>query len=348
MKKIILSSCFLIILFTLSCKKEKDAPSSENNLITFSIFGQVSAPEIDNVGHKISVKVPETANKSSLSCSFTVSKDALVTLNNIPQTSGNAIIDGSKPISMGIMAANGNVSNWTITIISTLEEFGFTSAITASKSINQSFNWYYDQSLSGQFASINCGPAVATMAIKWSDPSFSKTPEDARNTYRTTGGWWFTNDIVSYFEKYGINSMYTTLPDKYQTIKNYLDKGYIVVLCLDNFYIRYNSNNKQHIDKYYRVNAAGSGHFIIVKGYKQTSSNFYFEVYDPWSYGMTYDNGQLKGVDRYYNSDDLENATNVWWDYAIIVAPKGKTVTKSAVLNPNARLLSVVPAQKGG
>ena len=34
---------------------------------------------------------------------------------------------------------------------------------------------------------------------KWlSKKDFNKTSEDARNTYRSTGGWWYTDDIINY------------------------------------------------------------------------------------------------------------------------------------------------------
>ena len=63
---------------------------------------------------------------------------------------------------------------------------------------DKSYNWYIDQSTSGNFASVNCGPASVTMAIKWADPAFTKTALDARMTYEVSGGWWFTNDIDAY------------------------------------------------------------------------------------------------------------------------------------------------------
>src|ERR1700709_2907715 len=59
-------------------------------------------------------------------------------------------------------------------------------------------NWYIDQSTSGNFAGINCGPASVTMAIKWADVDFTKTALDARMTYEVSGGWGYTNDIDSY------------------------------------------------------------------------------------------------------------------------------------------------------
>ena len=349
MKNFRLSYIVLIMLFLISCKKEKAELSGENKLLTFSVVGQLSAPIIDETSHRITVTITSIANINALSCVFSVSNEALVTINNNRQMGNTAAADFSAPVTMNIIAPNGNTTSWTIVVNTISEEYGLGKSVTASKSIEKTFKWYFDQAETGKFSAINCGPTVATMAAKWNDSTFTKTPEDARNTYRATGGWWYTDDIVNYLNKYGINSAYTALPDNYQTIKKYIDQNYIVILCLDNYYIRYNAIATQHVDKYYKVNAAASGHFIIVKGYKQVDNQFYFEVYDPWSYGVSYTPGnQLKGENRYYRSDDLETATNVWWDYAIIVAPKGKSVIKISELNPKAKLLSSVPSQRGG
>jgi hypothetical protein len=46
----------------------------------------------------------------------------------------------------------------------------------------RSYDWYMCQRNTGYASSVNCGPAVAAMAAKWSDESFSKTVEDLRNT----------------------------------------------------------------------------------------------------------------------------------------------------------------------
>lgn len=232
--------------------------------------------------------------------------------------------------------------------VTEMESYGLGHNVTASNSLNKAFDWYYDQGTSGQFSSINCGPAAVTMAIKWSDSTFKKTTEDARKTYRPDGGLWYTTDIVNYLSLNGIDNSYTSLPDNFQTIKNYLDKNCIVILCLDNYYIRYNSNASQHIDRFYQVSSPASGHFIVVKGYRQVDNKFYFEAYDPYSIGEKYPlTTKLKGQDRYYLSDDLEQATNLWWDWAIVVAQKGKQITSSDGLKILSQK-STIPAQKGG
>lgn len=348
MKKYHLIIYVFISIFSFSCKKDNTVSlSSENNILSFAISGQLSIANIDNNSHTVNLIIPYTIVKTAINASYSTSKNDVVTIDGSVQQGNTITGDFSKPVTMTITAPNGNISTWTIIVSSDMEAYGLGHSVTASNSLNKPFNWYYDQGNSGQFSSINCGPAAVTMAIKWSDSTFTKTAEDARKTYRSTGGLWYTTDIVNYLSLNGINSAYTTLPDNYQTIKNFIDKNYIIILCLDNYYIRYNANATQHIDKFYQIANPASGHFIVVKGYRQVDSKFYFEVYDPGSMAETYPSTtKLKGQDRYYLSDDLEQATNLWWDWAIVVAPKGKQVTSSNGLKILS-LKSFIPAQKG-
>jgi hypothetical protein len=96
------------------------------------------------------------------------------------------------------------------------------------------------------------------------------------------------------------------------------------------YYVPQNMIPYQHIQKFYEANTTGWGHFLLVKGYKQTDNTFYLEIYDPYSDKQAYtgvDDGQLKGKDRYYLSTNIATATNNWWPYAIIIAQKGEKVT---------------------
>lgn len=69
-----------------------------------------------------------------------------------------------------------------------------------------------------------------------------------------------------------------------------------------------------------------------------------FEIYDPWSKGKTYANGLYMGCDRAYRREDIVNATNVWWKYAIIVHSQSQD-TRS--LYNNRPELQNVPVQFG-
>ena len=204
-------------------------------------------------------------------------------------------------------------------VLTEIRSWGLGRELKKGISNNVDYDWYMDQMGTGKHSQSNCGPTTVTMAIKWCNKQFSESPEDARNTYRPSGGWWWDKDIINYLNKYSvINS--TIALDSSDSLINELEKGNIIILNLDMFYIRYESNQPWHIDKFYKAQDLGWGHFIILKGYKLVDNELFFEVYDAHSFGAYYKNNSLKGKDRYYRFSDLDKATNNWWDYAIIVS----------------------------
>ncbi len=205
---------------------------------------------------------------------------------------------------------------------SELSAWGIQGNFFASKSLDKTYNFYFDQKDESLFEINNCGPTVATMASLWEDSLFNKTPLDARNTIKPTGEWWSTRDIVNYLGYDKINTKYDTLANIEQLVQNYINQNKLIILCLDMYYVTYNPVYEDHVQKFYQDNI-GSGHFLLVKGYLKTDAHFYLEVYDPNSWGQVYHNGStagsLKGKNRYYLSDDIKTATDNWWKYAIIV-----------------------------
>ncbi|MCY6355160.1 SH3 domain-containing protein [Clostridium sp. ZS2-4] len=183
---------------------------------------------------------------------------------------------------------------------------------------DREYEWYIDQYETGTYNYENCGPSSVTMAIKWADSSFDKTAQDARNTYRSEGGWWYTYDIINYLDKYNIKN-WTSEDIKESSMKKELNNGNIMMLCIDSNYITYNSNEEQHVGRHYGV---GGGHFIVVKGYKVVDDKTYFEVYDPNSWNEVYENGTKKGKNRYYSSEDVIESMEKWWPYMIVVSDK--------------------------
>lgn len=183
---------------------------------------------------------------------------------------------------------------------------------------DREYEWYIDQFDTGTYNYENCGPSSVTMAIKWANPSFDKTAEDARNTYRNEGGWWYTYDITNYLDK---NNIKNSISDniKESSMKQELKDGNILILCIDSNYITYNPENEEHVGRHYPY---GGGHFIVIKGYKVVDDKTYFEVYDPNSWNDVYENGTKKGKDRYYSSEDVIKSMENWWPYMIVVSDK--------------------------
>jgi hypothetical protein len=219
--------------------------------------------------------------------------------------------------------------------------------LTAGKSLNKSYDYYFDQFDGSTYQYINCGPAVSSMAIKWADSTFTKTPSDARLTITENGGDWYTSDITAYLSMYQVNSTIVsfTSAGADEVIRNSIDHNNTVILCLDMFYALYNPINYQHTNKFYFTNAPAWGHFLLVKGYKQVDGKLYYEIYDPYTDHNQYNGGLPKGKDRYYLNTTITDATDVWWQYAIVVAPKGQQVTTSTRLQVSS--LEHIPLASG-
>ncbi len=200
-------------------------------------------------------------------------------------------------------------------------EWGLEGTYVSYKSNERSYDWYIDQGSTGACSGVNCGPASTTMACKWSDESFSRTAEDARNEIYLNGGWWYTNNINDYFTRYGIPHFQQGYPTN-SRITDEIDYGNIVLLCLDMYYITYGNVSGKRVNKFYNTNGTGWGHFLLVKGYVQTSTKLYFEVYDPYSMGRKNPDGTPMGLDRYYDASEILTSAGIWWANMIVIQPK--------------------------
>ncbi len=223
--------------------------------------------------------------------------------------------DGSK--------SSTSTTQITVPPLTQVRAYGLGKNLVAQASNNVPQEWYIDQSTTGVYNTVNCGPTAVTMAIKWFNPNFQGTPQDARNTYESSGGDWYTNDIINYLNLFNVPNSIMSISSGVDQIITAINQGQIAILCLDMNYVTLLSsatNSNYHYNKFYST-PPKAGHFIIVKGYKQVDNTTYLEVYDPNSFGIQYGDGGLKGKDRYYKKEDLDKATFNWWRYAIILSP---------------------------
>jgi hypothetical protein len=338
----------LILLVSLSvvfsCKKDSQQqiqqqsqlPSLETGLISFNIQGQLFPTAIDTDKNIISVVVPHTINLQNLTVNFSLANQVNASIKNTAINSGS-VIDLSKISYLTVTSADKKRSTtYQLNIETDLYYYGLRGNLISENSLNKNYNFYYDQFDGSEWASINCGPTVSTMAIKWADSTFTKTPVDARAMYNPQGGWWSTRNVNDYVSHSGIDVEQDTLSNLDSLVKVNIDKNHTLILCLDMYYVSYNNLASAHVNKFYITSAPAWGHFLLVKGYKQTTSTFYLEVYDPYSNGMEYYPSiiphELRGQDRYYTSTDIKTATDLWNPYAFVIAPKGLLVSGSPKL----------------
>lgn len=337
---LILSLSIFLLPFS-ACKKDSSRAvkpaqtvSLNKNLLAFSIDGQLIGATIDTVHHQIHAVVPRAFDMHKLTVNFSLSPGTGVKINNAAAATG-IVSDFSQPVNFTLLSADSKTSlNFQVYVNTDLQYFGVLGHIISENSLNRSYAFYIDQFDGSQYQGINCGPTVSTMAIKWADSTFTKTPVDARTRIPEAGGWWYTSDIQFYLAQNNINTAVDTLDNVAAVVKKSIDNGNLVIVCLDMFSVPRNEADYQHVQKFYDTQSAGWGHFLLVKGYKQTDANFYLEIYDPYSNHNKYSvitNGQLKGQDRYYVDYSIKSATSTWWPYAIIVSPKGQTVTSSKI-----------------
>jgi hypothetical protein len=153
------------------------------------------------------------------------------------------------------------------------------------------------------------------MAALWQNEFFDNSAESARMEFRSSGGWWYTDDIEDYFDKHDIEYDIANYYDAYNII-DVINDDDIVILCLDTSYISYSDDTNSKFGRFYSYEG---GHFLIVKGYVYYEGELYFEVYDSNCWGDTYPNGVPKGIDRLYKASEVEKALLDWWDHYFVV-----------------------------
>jgi hypothetical protein len=340
----------LVCLILLSTCKKDSPPSQpvqqvtqkgydlEQGLVNFSIKGELEGAVIDTIENIVTVVVPDSMNMHGLNATINLAAGVSARLNNTA-AGGSFTFDFTQPVNLSLSSPTDQKPLVLKIHIETETEYiGLSGSITSQKSLDKTYDFYFDQFDGSTWASINCGPTVTTMAIKWADSTFTKTPADARALILPQGGWWYTGNVQDYLSINGINSAVDTLKNIDSLVKTNIDHNNLVIFCLDMYSVPRNMIDYQHTQKFYETNAPGWGHFLLVKGYKQLGTDFYLEIYDPYSQGEFYpgfDYGQLKGLDRYYLGDDIKLAAGIWWPYVITVAPKGKQVANAAKFQLN-------------
>lgn len=361
MKRFYLFLLAASILFVCSCKKDSGSGPVNNNppkthslnnaIVSISAGGEFVATAIDTtlMVPTITITLTDGANLHTVTFNFVLKAGVSATINNNPVKSGD-VIDLTQQLNFTVTSADNSArSTFKLVPQTELQYFGVIGNILDQKSLNKTYDYYMDQFDGSTYQGFNCGPTVTTMAIKWADSTFTRTPLDARKEILSGGGWWYTGNIQSYLNEHSINNTVDTLADLPGIIKKSINNGNVVILCLDMYSVPYNPLIYQHTQKFYTTLASGWGHFILIKGYRETSTNFYLEAYDPYSGGLRYTalgDNQLFGRDRYYRADDIKRATDVWWPYAIIVAPKGQKVTASSQFKLN-DLHKAIPEARG-
>jgi len=197
--------------------------------------------------------------------------------------------------------------SWPIDLdFSRYQRWGLGENLTEMVSNNVSYEWHMSQANTGPYWSVNCAPACVTMAIKWANPNFTKTVEEARNTYPNDGQGWTWAIQMAYLSDNRISHSLVRLPNE-NVLKSQIDSGHIVILAMNTSEIRFHTGNPEwRIDRYYAPPISiDFWHAVIVKGHRVVDDILWFEIYEPAPVDYRYADGTLKGRGRFWRSEDI-------------------------------------------
>lgn len=313
-----IKTLFVLLIITItviSCQKSNTASSKSNytvdtslSFLSYQIKGQnpmvtIQYPSI-LVQFADSVQMP-----GNLVASFTLPAGDVASVSGTRQTSGISFNDFSYSIFYVVKNQLNDSSIWQVTGTNnnyTLP-WGLGQWLQQSRSNNRDYDWYIDQSTTGTCSLTNCGPSCATMAMKWSDSTFNKNASDARAYFNDNCDDWNNSFVSIYLNTDSIPYSFIPTGDSASQMRDIfkaqLDSGRIIIISLSMGSIPFsNSGPDSRVDQFCTGAAA---HYIILKGYRQTETDFFFEVYDPWNLGLTYSDGTPKGENRFYRYENL-------------------------------------------
>lgn len=329
-KYLVLFLTYLVFVLTSCLNEDEIVINYTADIIDYQLVEQDAQVIINEKAKSIFLIFPsDVLSADDFIANFKISDGATASIDTITQVSGVSNNNYEIPFKYTITSQDSfAINEWYVgsTNNNYTISFGLGGFQKIALSNNKDYGWYINQANTGKYAENNCGPTATCMVAKWSDPNFSLSPVQARKLYKPNGAWWSTSNIVSFLTDFNIPHRTIVLSEKeiitQEKLTKQIDDNKIIILCLDMYFIRKEFNKSMHVDKFYNTNTSGWGHFIVVKGYKKVDGLVFFEVYDPNGYNNAYIDGTRKGKDRYYRSEDIFDATSMWWNYAIIIAEK--------------------------
>jgi len=188
--------------------------------------------------------------------------------------------------------------------------------LTRYDTIGRKYDWYLDQSITGEYSNVNCGPTCAVMAAKWYDENFKMTVEEAREqipndvdeAYASVKDGWNINTMRTFLDSENIpHEIYRGI--SYDDIVRQLNMGHIMIVSVDMKYI-------------YKTEESVF-HYIIIKGIRTVEEEEFFEIYNPFSHHVrTFSTGELIGKNCLYLCDDVIEASINYGGFYIVIKQK--------------------------
>lgn len=101
-------------------------------------------------------------------------------------------------------------------------------------------------------------------------------------------------------------------------MRQLLEQNNLCIVCFNsaNLSVQTAVSKEYHTRKYY---SDGSGHFLLIKGYRVVNGKTWFEIHDPWGLDKKYSDGTYCGANHYYAGEEV--ATCIKWNIWTVVVP---------------------------
>lgn len=326
---------FVLVGLLAACSDNDDLQQQETNFLSYQIKGYENAKTtIDPNEHTVTVQLPSDVTEGkNLVPEFTVSDGAQASINRVVQKSGENSLDFSDVVLYTVSNADYTIkTRWRVIVTNNdyTARYGLGNFLTEwwSNDGDDPNGFYMQQQHTGPYSDVNCGPTCATMALKWRNPSFTGTVEESRNTavHSEIDGktWWYPRDIYNCLHRFGAEDAYywnfsgATYEGFINTICNLLKEDNLCIVCLNNGNITEQTavSKEYHTGRYY---TGGSGHYLLIKGYRVVNGITWFEVHDPWGLDLKYSDGTYYGANRYYLGSEV--AKTIDWNVWTVVVP---------------------------
>jgi hypothetical protein len=318
------------VMFT-TCKKEKIASEVIPEIINL-VFDRGAVSTINKEKREVLVTIPDYVDKKSLVGIFQLSSGSKAYVNGVLQKSSETANDFTKPIKYIVTNESNKTSEWAVRFQSNNFRIGLGSNVEYENRlpIDHSMYYYVTQDIAGVNRTGNGGAACIAMALRWASPdNVGVTATDIKKGIMSTTELF---DILKR-EQIPLKIVQVSILPDYSEITECIDKGLMVILCVDFAHIPYNAVSFVRIHRFWDLQTFGfqntATHFIVIKGYKKVDGKLYYESYDPFSQNQRYsDNGEPKGYNRYYLAENIRQACfrQGGWEYAVVAGQKRKMI----------------------
>ena len=194
LRNVAMIACFAATTIFSGCGEEPEpntGTEQEANIVTFTFADIDGSADIDKSARTVTAKAKETVDLSAIKAEFTLSLNAIATVNGVTQVSKQTANNFTSPVTYSVTSGDGKTTNeWTVTITKTGDD---------GNDIIKNRPAVYSMSITGsQNSDIGYHVSYTKLSIQTADGYYEKT--DAVDTeLSSTSEEWFILETNTYY-----------------------------------------------------------------------------------------------------------------------------------------------------